>query len=199
MRIPKSLTLLAILGLAACASGPDEPRDGGGSPAKGSGTSHPNVTKVEGKPILAEWRNLDPGKGTVRIGLLNKSSPDMNLLYRDKYYQGYKPIEDDAMGNVLLAYEELDFYDLATKGKSARDYRMGDGHGVVSITIGDEKWALVFRPNTPDAQHSPIPKTYRDLKVLLMQIYNQTLYFSPTAPQDPNRVFKIDPPKYPRR
>ena len=51
----------------------------------------------------------------------------------------------------------------------------------------------------PDARNSPVPKIYRDLKVLLMKVYNQTLHFSPTDPQDPNRVFTLPRPKYPKR
>ena len=61
----------------------------------------------------------------------------MPLLFRDRYYQGYKPIDDEVMGNILTSCRQVDFFDLATKGRSARDYRMGDGYGVVSITIGD--------------------------------------------------------------
>jgi hypothetical protein len=48
-----------------------------------------------------------------------------------------------------------------------------------------------------EGRSSPIPRTYRDTKMLIMNVYNATLWLAP-ATSEGNQPFKIEPPKYPR-
>lgn len=197
MRSPKTLlTLLAIL-LASCASSPDDP-----TPARANGTTAarpeaepappPDVKNVTGNRIRVVWRDLNPSHERQRLGLINRSSPDLAQLYRAPAdWQGFKPVDDETIANVLAAFKKTDFYELATKGMDASSYSVGDGHGVISLTVGDESWALFFpRMGAAKARGSKIPETYVDLKKLILYIHSTTAFLAPSAPQDPDRVFR---------
>ncbi len=187
-----------VLLLAGCAGGgpskpdPKTPGEPGEPPAPAP------VANVTGRRIRAEWRNLDPRYGPQHLGLINRSSPELPKMYANpRAYRTVKPVDDEVMGNVLEAFRRYDFYEYAEKGKDARSYAMGDGHYVISVTLDDEKWALVFRRGA-GAQPSPVPRICRDLKVLLMHVFNSTYWLQPSAPQS-DRIFRVPRPKYPIR
>ena len=176
---------------------------GGSSPSnrgdsgEGSDPSKPAASTqgVSGKPVRVEWRNLNPTHGDRSMGLINVSSPDHALLYRrPKDFKNVKPVEDEVMANLLSAIRESDFFELATKGAAAAEYEMGDGHGLVWIQIGDENWTLLFSPAT-GAANSALPTTYKDNKVLIMTVWNQTLHFS-TSTSGGEGSFRIEPHKH---
>jgi hypothetical protein len=100
------------------------------------------------------------------------------------------------MTNLLTAFEEQGFYAHASRGTDASSVEMGDGHGVVSLIRGSKKWALVFRPT--GGVKSDVPEIYRDLKVLIIAVYNRTLSLQVTTPQDPNKAFRQPKHKYRR-
>ena len=201
MRAPIILLATIAILLAGCSSTPEEPTpaaNGNSGSAAFEGPEKPaNVANVTGRALRVEWRNLNPRNGDQMIGLINRSSPELAQLYRNpQAFAGVKPIDDEVMANILGAYQESGFYDIATEGADVRSFSMGDGNGVVSLIDGDRKYALFFpRMTDPtEARSSPIPRTYRDLKVLLISVYNSTLWLAPSAPQDPNRVFKAPTP-----
>jgi len=203
MRIPSILLCLVAFAipLAACGSTSGTTKSNGkaaaSDPDRGEPTKPAASTKgVTGKPIRLEWRNLNPRYGEQRMGLINRSSPDLALLYRKpKEYVNVKPVEDDVMANMLSAVRESDYFKLAEDGKTADEYEMGDGHGVVWVQIGDESWTLLFRPMGAAGENSPVPRTYRDIKLLIMNVYNQTLWFSTSTSGD-QQPFRIEPHKY---
>lgn len=213
MRTPRLLILLLIPCVIACASAPDSPSGSpasGGSPAGRSPdrTSKPATSdapapasRIYGKPYLVEWRNLNPDKTAVKVGLMNESSPDAPRLVRDPEFRlSIKPVKDAVMSNLVASLDQLDFFDFATKGATAGDYRGADWDGVVTLRAGDETWALGFRKGMPNARSSRLPTVYRDAKVLIMTVYDQTLHFTATTTTgDPDRVFGIPRPRYPRR
>ena len=109
--------------------------------------------------------------------------------------RGYKPVKDEVMAAMLDALQKLEFFELAQPGYDASSYRMGDGHGVVSVSVDDRKWALIFRPmGAAVARSSPIPTKYRDAKVLILSEWNATLHFSVGGSGNPDRTFQIPPP-----
>jgi hypothetical protein len=192
------LAAFAIL-LAACSSSPNEPDPRGPSAANGgTGTSPTAATipDVTGRAIRIEWRNLKPKHGEQSIGIINRTSPELAQLYRNpKAFAGVKPVDDEVMGNILAAFREAGFFGYAEAGFDVRSWSMGDGNGVLSLTNGDETQAL-FLPylNNPDSEARARAQTYRDLKVLLMNVYNATLWLAPSSPQDPNRAFRAPSP-----
>jgi len=207
MRIPTTIVCLAVIAILAsgCAStsGTSGTNSGGAKSGAKAGTakrSEPDrpaaPTKgVTGKPIRMEWRNLNPRHGEQRMGLINRSSPDLALLYRRPGdFKSVKPVEDEVMANMLSAVRESDYFKLAKKDSNADDFEMGDAHGVVWVRIGDESWTLVFRAGD-GGRDSQLPRTYRDIKVLIMNVHSQTLWFS-TSTSGGEKTFKIAPHKY---
>ena len=57
---------------------------------------------------------------------------------------------------------------------------MGDGHGVVALTRGDEHWALIFRRGQGGSQ---LPTVYRNSKLLVLEVHRQTMHLAPTTSQ----------------
>jgi hypothetical protein len=218
MRTPILLILLLIPCVIACASDPESPANGGSasgrSPDRSAGrntserssttatsSKTPEATHLYGKAFLVEWRNLNPEKTSVKVGLMNESSPDAPRLVRDPEYRlSIKPVKDQVMSNLVTSLDHMDFFEFATKGATALDYRGADWDGVVTVRAGDETWALGFRKGMPNARSSRLPTVYRDAKVLIMTVYDQTLHFTATTTTgDPDRVFGIPRPKVPRR
>ncbi|MEN8151956.1 MAG: hypothetical protein ABFS86_19230 [Planctomycetota bacterium] len=199
MRTPTILACLALLLILtpACEStggttppSSDEPGANRDSPEPADFTEG-----VTGRPIRVEWRSLNPRDQGRRMGLINQSSPDLVLLYRKKeQFRDVKPVDDEVMADVLSAVRKADFYDHATKGMTADDFQVGDGHGVVWVQNGDENWTLLFSPAT-GAADSSLPRAYRDIKVLTLRVWNATLWFSTTT-QGGEGSFRIQPHKH---
>ncbi|MHC4470676.1 MAG: hypothetical protein ACYTDY_00345 [Planctomycetota bacterium] len=187
---PILLSTLAIL-FASCASQdavvPVDPTPVNGQTAKPS--------KITGDRIRAEWRNLNPKHGERQFGLVNRSSPEVPRLAQAGRLD-LKPIADQDMEDLLATFAESGFYEHAQRGRTAGTCKMGEGHGVVSLIRGDEKWALVFRPT--GGVKSDVPEIYLGLKELIIAVYNRTLSLQVTTPQDPNKVFRQPKHKYRR-
>jgi hypothetical protein len=175
MRSPRKLLGVLLILLASCASDPK------GETFEDREDVPDRVPEVTGQRIRVEWRNLNPKHGDQRLGLVNHSSPEAAMLIR-KGPLNLKPVEDEVMASVLMAFEESDFYEHATPNVDADSFEMGHGHGVVALTRGEKKWALVFRPT--GGVKSDVPEIYRDLKLLVMNVYNQTLSLQLTTPED---------------
>jgi len=202
MRIPTSIVCLAVIAILAtgCASTSDPSGNtsrGNTDSVKKSESDRPAApTKgVTNKPIRLEWRSLNPRDGDQRMGLINRSSPDLALLVRnDPSFKNVKPVEDEIMANMLSAVRKSEYFKLAKKGSDAGDFEMGDAHGIVWVQIGDESWTLLFRAGD-GAADSELPRTYRDIKVLIMNVHSQTLWFSAST-SGGEKTFRINPHKY---
>jgi len=202
MRIPTTIVCLAVILILATACGSTSGTSGGNSGRDADRTDRADPSKpvattrgVTGKPIRLEWRNLNPRHGDQRMGLINRSSPDLALLYRRPGdFRNVKPVEDEIMANVLSSVRGSKYFSLAKEGAKADDFAMGDGHGVVWVQIGDESFSLLFRPGD-GGEDSPLPRTYRDIKMLIMNVYNRTLWFS-TSTSGGRKPFEIEPHKY---
>ena len=191
MRTPPILTCVIAILFASCASTDDAPAKRG----TGSGETPAPPARISGQRVRAEWRNLNPKHGEQRLGLVNQSSPETARLLQAGPLN-LKPIPDSEMATLLTAFEESGFYEHAARGTDAGSFAMGDGHGVVSLIRGAKKWSLVFRPT--GGVESDVPEIYRDLKLLIMNVYNRTLSLQVTTPQDPNKVFRQPKHKYRR-
>jgi hypothetical protein len=200
MLIVIALSILA----ASCGSTPTPADSGGKKPIETIKQPEPtrppaSVEGVKNKPIRLEWRNLKVANGDQRMGLMNRTSPDQVYRYRNpKAFRDVKAVDDQVMANLLSALEDADFYDYATKDVSANDFKMGDGYGLVWLQVGDRNWTLMFKPMGAAAKSSPIPRTYRDIKILIMNVYNRTLDFAPTTTGG-REPFRIEPHKYPKK
>jgi hypothetical protein len=201
MRIPTTIVCLAVIAIlvAGCSSTSGNPGTSGGDPEKPKRQepTKPGAStkEVEQQPIRLEWRNLNARHGDQRMGLINRSSPDLALLYRQpKDFRNVKPVEDEIMANMLSAVRESDFFEFAKEGAKADDFPMGSGHGVVWVQIREQHWALVFRPGD-GSRDTAMPTTYRDIKMLIMNVYNQTLWFS-TSTSGGSKPFEIKPHKH---
>jgi len=202
MRIPTTVVCLAVIAILAtgCASTSDSSGSNSGGKSNAAKKSEPDQpappTKgVTNKPIRLEWRSLNPRDGDQRMGLINRSSPDLALLIRnDPSFKNVKPVEDEIMANMLSAVRESEYFNLAKKDSKADDFGMGDAHGVVWVQIGDEEWTLAFRAGD-GAADSELPRTYRDIKVLIMNVHSQTLWFS-TSTSGGEKTFRIEPHKH---
>lgn len=196
MKNPSLLLALFLIPFAACAT-TDGPGDGDAGGSSGgaaavaptsSGAAPADASAVRGHAIRAEWRNLNPRYGEQYVGLINRTSPEAARLGRDPAVKG---VDDETMAALLAGYRDVDFFEHAQEGKDVRSYQLGDGHGVVSLTDGDKKWALLFKPGMGG---TPVPGVYRDLKTAIVTLHNQTLGFSVSTPQDPDRVFRVPAP-----
>jgi hypothetical protein len=204
MRFP-TLTVLALSILVGSCGSTPAPAENGGKKATAAverpEPSRPgaSVDKVKGRPIRLEWRNLKAANGDLRMGLMNRSSPDQVMRYRKpKDFKDVKAVDDQVMANLLATLDDSEFYDLAATDVSANDFKMGDGYGVVWLQIGDRNWTLMFKPMGTAARRSPLPRTYRDIKLLIMNVYNQTLDFAPST-SGSRESFRIEPHKYEKK
>jgi len=185
MRIPCYLLYLFVILLAACSSAP--------SGNSGSGGEEPeevsNVPTVTGRLIRVEWVNLDPRRDDPPLGLINRTSPELRQVYANPgAWTHVKPIDDLTMANLLVAFDEYDFFDEAQKGRGVSSLRMGEGKGAVVVKNGDDHWALVFGPGMAD---TVIPELYRNAKHAIIALHSSTYWLAPAADKDPARTFQI--------
>jgi hypothetical protein len=157
-----------------------------------------SIAGISGLPVRVEWRNLSTRRQDPPLGLINRTSPEFKELYRNPAaYNGVKPIEDEEMLTVLNALEEVGFFDHAKKGPALETFRPGPGqHGVVHLRKGEENWALVFAPGMGETD---LPEVYRNAKLVVFEFHRRTMWLQPTAPQDPDRIFRVPTGPVPRR
>lgn len=185
--------LLIPLFLASACSSTEE---------NGSGSSEPSgepesIEGVTGQLLHVEWRPLNPKRPDPPLAILNRSSPEMNELYRNPLaYQHAKPVDDIIMSALLEQMKSSGFFDVATKGPALDTFKKREGlHGVVHLRKGDENWALVFSPGAS----GNVVKAYDECKKAILEVHRRTMWLTPAAPQDPDRVFRVPAGRIPTR
>jgi hypothetical protein len=184
--------LIPLFLTAACSSTEEN-----GSGTSDASSEPESIEGVTGQLVHVEWRPLNPKRPDPPLAILNLSSPEMKEWDRNpQAFQHAKPVEDIVMSALLEQMKSSGFFDVATKGPTLDSFKKREGlHGVVHLRKGNENWALVFSPGAS----GDVVKAYDECKKAILEVHRRTMWLTPTAPQDPDRVFRVPAGRVPTR